>query len=228
MSCKQDVSAHQSLGVIEPPSSPHIADPLDCIKKLRAKQRVSDKRFDQIYPDPIYRLSEMHWTPVRVARRAAELLVTHDGARILDVGSGAGKFCLVGALTTEGVFTGVEQRDYLVAMCRDLAIRHKIEDASFVHGNMMDMDWAHFDGFYLFNPFVENLYGDRFKIDQGVSNTWFFYEKYIRIVQRKLFRARKDTRVVTYHGFGGDMPPGYTLVRSEPIASDKLELWVKD
>ena len=45
----------------------------------------------------------MHWTPVHVARRAAQFLVTGPETRVLDVGSGPGKFCLVGALATQGI-----------------------------------------------------------------------------------------------------------------------------
>lgn len=201
--------------------------PAAVFRRLRAGQRVSDEKFDQIYPEPIHRLSDMHWTPVRVAKRAAELLVAKDGARILDVGSGAGKFCLVGALTTKGVFTGVEQRDQLVTMSRGIAERHGVQRVSFIHGNMMEVDWRDYDGFYLFNPFVENLYEERCKIDDAVSCTWYFYQKYIRFVQRMLFRALPGTRVATYHGFGGDMPPDYALALREPIASDEIRLWVK-
>ena len=202
--------------------------PQGLIRKLRAKLGVSDEKFDRIYPDPICRASDMHWTPVCVAKRAAELLVDKEGARILDVGSGAGKFCLIGALSTNGIFTGVEQRDYLVSMSRGIAERNKVERVSFVHGNMIDIDWSGYDGFYLFNPFIENLYEEENKIDDRVPGAWVFYAKYVRIAQRKLYRAPEGTRVVTYHGFGGDMPTGYTLASSEPIGSDKLNLWIKD
>ncbi len=79
--------------------------------------------FDHVYPDWVRSLSERHWTPVDVAERAAELLVTSAGVRVLDVGSGAGKFCIIGALTTEGKFCGIEQRAHLIDVAREAA-RH--------------------------------------------------------------------------------------------------------
>ncbi len=205
-----------------------MIDLIQTVKRLRANQGVSDERFDMVYPDPIHRLSTAHWTPVRVARRAAELLVTKPGTKVLDVGSGSGKFCIIGALTTEGVFTGIEQRDYLVELSRSLAQRFLIERAHFIHGNMMGLDWSEYDSFYLYNPFVENMYDEASQIDNDVAQTWFCYEKYVHTVRRKLLQAPAGTRVVTYHGFGGDFPPGYSCVLREPIGSDKLDVWVKD
>ena len=198
------------------------------IEELRMKKPVSDARFDSIYPKLIQRLSSTHWTPVRVARRAAELLVRGEKTRILDVGSGAGKFCLVASLTTDAVVVGVEQRSYLVRLCQRLAKHYGIEQARFIQGNMMDMDWSSFDGFYLYNPFIENVYDAAIRIDNGLEQTRLLYERYVRIVQMNLHRARAGTRVVTYHGFGGQMPPGYVCKLREPMASDRLEFWEKE
>jgi hypothetical protein len=69
---------------------------------------TSDLAFDALYERRIRELSPQHWTPVRIARRAAELLTLSGAKRILDVGSGVGKFCIVGALTTEAQFVGIE------------------------------------------------------------------------------------------------------------------------
>ena len=75
---------------------------------------IEDEKFDQIYPPRIRELSRLYWTPIRVAAEAAKLLVTTPGTRVLDVGCGPAKFCLVGASLTQGVFIGVEQREDLV------------------------------------------------------------------------------------------------------------------
>ena len=69
--------------------------------------------FDLVYPKWIQDLSESHWTPVPIALEAARFLVTQPGTRVLDIGCGPGKFCAIGALTTKGHFTGVEQRSRL-------------------------------------------------------------------------------------------------------------------
>ena len=83
---------------------------------LKLNIHITDEQFNTIYPTSIRRLSEKHWTPVSVAKAAAEFLVTNPGTRVLDIGSGAGKFCMVGAVHTRGFFTGVEQREELVQL----------------------------------------------------------------------------------------------------------------
>ncbi len=46
---------------------------------------------------------------------ALEFLVPHSGAKVLDIGSGVGKFVLAGAYyKPQAVFFGVEQRRHLV------------------------------------------------------------------------------------------------------------------
>src|SRR6185437_914320 len=61
---------------------------------------LTDSDFDAIYPAPVRRVSASFWTPVSVAVRAADLLVDDPSTRVLDIGSGVGKFCIVGAAFT--------------------------------------------------------------------------------------------------------------------------------
>ena len=74
---------------------------------------IEDEKFDLIYPAQIRQLSALHWTPVAVAAEAAKFLVTAPETRVLDIGCGPGKFCLVAASLTDGHFSGVEQRNDL-------------------------------------------------------------------------------------------------------------------
>ena len=72
------------------------------------------------------------------------------------MGSGCGKFYSVTALTSSGQITGVEQRPELVDIAKKAAGELNIENVVFIHNNMTELDWAYFDGFYLFNPFYEH------------------------------------------------------------------------
>jgi len=207
---------------------PNRTELMGIIKILQTGYPISDSMFDSIYPKNIQKMSANHWTPVEVAKRAAELLVTSPQTRVLDVGSGAGKFCLVAALTSTGLFVGIEQRNHLVELCNNLKTKYEVENALFFQGNMTDINWTEFDAFYLFNPFVENLYDADCRIDNNIAQTRELYERYVRTVQAKLHFASIGTRVVTFHGFGGEMPPGYICQLSEPMASDKIELWIKE
>ena len=76
---------------------------------------AEDAAFDSIYPPSIRAISRRYWTPVDVARRAALLFREAGVRRVLDVGSGVGKFVLVAAaVAPEVTFVGVEQRARLV------------------------------------------------------------------------------------------------------------------
>jgi len=185
---------------------------------------VEDERFDLIYPLEIRDLSWRHWTPVAVARRAAEFLVSEPKTRVLDLGCGPGKFCIVGALTTAGHFTGVEQRQQLANLARITIQRERIPNAEIVHANVTDIDFLAYDAFYLFNPFEENLF-KRGKIDLAVKFSKALYERYTGHVATELARAPSGTRVVTYGGLCEEVPLCYECQRSS--FGGVLKLWQK-
>jgi hypothetical protein len=184
-----------------------------------------DEDFDHLYPDWGRRLSTVHWTPVAIARRAAQWLVTRPGTRVLDVGAGVGKFALVGSLVTDGVFYGIEQRRQFVNAAQAAAGSIGAKRAHFLHGNMMALDWKMFDAFYLYNPFLED---HRFEPHRGMSEVEIDVVcAYIEFVQRRLLRAPVGTRVATYHGFGGDLPSCYQLQPESAGAIEDLEFWIR-
>jgi precorrin-6B methylase 2 len=194
---------------------------------LRKGLPLRDAQFDALYPPWARRPGRIHWTPVEVARRAAQLLVTHPGTRVLDVGAGVGKFCMVAALTTPGVFYGIEQRRHLVKLAKEIAAQLGISNARFLPGNMTTLDWRSFDAFYLYNPFSENIPGLLDPIDETVELKGSLYARYIEFVREQLAMTGVGTRVVTFHGYGGGLPPAYEMVSDERCGNGHLELWVK-
>jgi SAM-dependent methyltransferase len=185
---------------------------------------LSDREFDLVYPRALRFLSRVHWTPVRVARAAAHLLAEAGATSILDVGSGPGKFCIIGALSTAARFVGVEYRAHLVEAARVAAARLGVRRVRFCRANIVDFDCADFDGFYLFNPFYEQMGRGKIAIDAQAPASRGLYRRYVRTIEQKLAAARSGTAVVTYHGFGGLMPPDYEVVHEERAASDRLVL----
>lgn len=204
--------------------TPPIVSIFDRLDEFEDFYSVTDVRFDLIYPREIRELSSRHWTPVAVALHAAKLLVNEPETRVLDLGCGPGKFCIVGALTTAGHFTGVEQRERLADLARTTIQRHDIRNAEIIHRNLTQIDFSAFDAFYLFNPFEENLFTTG-KIDTSVELSKALYEKYTRHVSSELARAPLGTRVVTYCGFGEEIPGCYDCEGSS--FSDNLKLWRK-
>lgn len=195
--------------------------------QLREKRLVIDSVFDDVYPLDVRAVSSSFWTPVSVALRAAELLVTGKKDRILDIGSGVGKFCIVGAASTRVSFVGIEQRARFVLVAEDARRQVGARTARFIKGNFDTVDITDFDGVYFFNPFEENLWGADTRLDDSVELSDERYHSDIETAKALLERARIGTRVVTYHGFGGDMPDCYELALSEKQHTDKLDLWIK-
>src|SRR5271165_160023 len=100
-----------------------------------AATRHEDEAFDSIYPPYIQAISRRFWTPVAVARQAARLLYQAGARRVLDVGSGVGKFVLVAAgAVPEMLFVGVEQRAHLVEVARRAQRQVQQSNVSFVVG----------------------------------------------------------------------------------------------
>jgi SAM-dependent methyltransferase len=194
---------------------------------LRDGCLISDCEFDDLFTAETRRLSLMHWTPVQVAVYAAKMLAQGPDARVLDVGCGPGKFCLIGAATQSAHFAGIDQRPHLLKEGEIIALGANIGNIEFISGNMVDLDWSAYNAFYLYNPFLENAYSPSI-IDKTVPLKLEFYYKYIETVRQKLTDLPLGTRVVTYFGFGGDMPYGYRLVTSRAIGSDFLMCWVKE
>lgn len=183
-----------------------------------------DAEFDQVFPSRIRVASEIHWTSVAACRHAAQWLVTEPGIRVLDIGCGPGKFCAIGAATTEGHFTGIEQRKHLCRTARRMLRHYGIGRVEILHANVTELPFAGFDAFYLFNPFEENV-TPGIQIDDEVSVHYDFYNQYTGYVRRQLSQLRLGTRVVTFWGVCDEIPSCYDCV--EKAFGGQLRLWKK-
>jgi SAM-dependent methyltransferase len=195
----------------------------ECGVELPEPFSIEDEKFDQIYPPEIRELSAIFWTPVAVAAEAAKLLAADPNKHVLDVGCGAGKFCIVAALLTEGRFTGVEQRSSLVEAARQAARARDVGGVEFIHANITDVPFAAYDAFYIFNPFEEHLHGH--KIDKAVALSAELFKRYTSYVSDQLGRCPLGTRVVTYMGYADDIPACYDCEAT--FFGDDLKLWIK-
>ncbi len=187
----------------------------------------ADAWLDLLYPPEYKRFRTQHATPVEVSRMAAAWLAESDGARVLDVGAGAGRFCLTGAITTAAHFTGVERRAHLVEAAREVASRLGADRASFLAGDVRDVAWTDFTGFYLFNPFGEHLLPDDERIDDAVAHDRARFEDDVRFVEAQLARCPDGARVVTWNGFGG-MLDGWRCVRRVYVRHVALDCLLRD
>ncbi|MRG95676.1 class I SAM-dependent methyltransferase [Polyangium spumosum] len=199
----------------------------ETIEALVAGEGVTDEAFDALYPDDVREHSSRFWTPVSVAARAAKLCAPEGRVRVLDVGAGVGKFCLVGALVTESIFVGVEHRQKLVDVGREVIAAVGARGARLVHGTFEDIDFSYFDALYFYNPFEENLVAPSFQMDREVALSLERFQEDVTRIEAALSAAPPGMRVVTYQGFGGKMPPDYEIVEEDVEGTALLQLWVK-
>lgn len=188
-----------------------------------------DDVFDLQLPYWMRTKSAQHFTPVSVARHAARLLAPNAGTRVLDVGAGPGKFCIVAAKELPScTFVGVEIRPQLVKLARRVAAQVGVPNATFILGNALDLSWAEYDAFYFYNPFAEPLHDATSHLDRSRDLEPSRFEDDVASTRHRLAAARIGTRIVTYHSFGGPLPEGYDLIETHPIGTHCLDLWIKE
>jgi SAM-dependent methyltransferase len=195
-------------------------------RELRAAEMVRDEVFDQIYPPAVRRLSWLHWSPMRACVRAVKLLALTRETRLLDVGAGAGKFCIVAASMSGARIRGIERSPYFAQVARAAAVRLGVT-VDIVDGTLEDEAPSSVDALYFFNPFAEtpNLPGVAMEgsRDERLARA----RRDVATAEAFLERADVGTRVVTFFGFGGRMPRSFERVTREACAGGVLELWEK-
>jgi hypothetical protein len=194
------------------------------ISALRDRIVIDDAAFDQLYPDAVARLSIVHWTPVAAALRAAALLAPIAGMRVLDVGAGAGKLCCLGAVAHAGTWHGIERDPALVSAATAIAERLDVGHCTrFAAGDALAADWRGFDSLYLYNPFESQRFGGGFARASGDAG----FSEQVAATEARLGELAPGTRVVTFHGFGGEMPEDFALATLEEVDGGELALWIK-
>ncbi|REG90688.1 class I SAM-dependent methyltransferase [Algoriphagus antarcticus] len=185
---------------------------------------ITDEEFDALYPIKMKALSGTHWTPVDVAKNAIAFLSEVEGKSVLDLGSGAGKFCLIAAANSGAKITGVEQRENLVRLSRKLASKARLHNLDFICDDLKNLDFGRFDSFYFFNAFEENI-NLKDKLDKDNSINLEQFHTYIRLIREKFEELPKWTRIVTYCGDAAEIPESYLMIKSNN--KGKLRFWEK-
>lgn len=186
---------------------------------------MNDAAFDWLYPERVQLLSKRHWTPLEVAKKAARFLADAPGRKILDIGSGVGKFCLVGAhFFPDSFFYGVEQRRELYHY--SLAVKEVTQTANvdFINSNFTQIDLDEYDHFYFYNAFFENL-DNKDPIDYQIEYSTSLYKYYSRYLYKALENKPAGTRLVTFHSLEDEVPPCYQVV--DASIDFLLKMWIK-
>jgi len=185
----------------------------------------SEESFCQLYPPALRQLDKVHWSPLDVIRKASAFLASEKGVKILDIGSGIGKFCLAGSyFRPHASFFGVEQRRYLVDHAVRAAEKSGMTNVRFIHKDFTGMELTRFDHFYFYNSFFENLV-ESDKIDDSIAHDPGLYHYYTSYLYRELNKMPAGTKVVTYCSWNDEIPPGYQLKATS--LKHLLKFWIK-
>jgi SAM-dependent methyltransferase len=195
-------------------------------KRIRTEKWFSsDEEFNQLYPSSIQMLARRHWTPLDIARKAANFLAAENNVRILDIGSGVGKFCLSAAyFKPKAFYYGIEQRESLISHAETARKILHPDNVSFIQGNFTQLDFNNFDHFYFYNAFYENLVGTD-KIDDNIDYSIELYNYYNRYLFKQLEQKPEGTRIASFHSLEDEMPKSYHEVGSE--CNNLLKFWIK-
>jgi SAM-dependent methyltransferase len=187
-----------------------------------------DASFDQALPRYERDRSSQYWTPVAVSARVAAIFSERGARKVLDVGCGPGKFCVVaGALRPDLHVSGIEQRPRLVRLGKGLVRQFGLRNVELSTGDATKVSWESFDGLYFFNPFIESTLEPANRFDDDVDHSTRRFGAELLRVESLLARAHVGTLFVTYHGLGGPIPSSYELVGEERAGTDKIHTWVK-
>ncbi|MBP6686214.1 MAG: class I SAM-dependent methyltransferase [Lacibacter sp.] len=185
----------------------------------------SNLHFDKLYPAQIRSLAARHWTPLPVAHKAAKFLAADKNARVLDIGSGVGKFCLAASsYHKDALFFGVEQRKDMVQYAEQAKSILDISNVFFLHSNFTQLDFREYDHFYFYNSFYENLSGTD-KIDESIDYSMQLYNYYNHFLYKLLDTKPEGTRLATYHSIEDEVPPSYHVVGT--AFDHLLKFWIK-
>lgn len=183
-----------------------------------------DAVFDWLYPEHIEAKSRKHWSPLAVARKAAQFLAEPD-ASVLDIGSGVGKFCLAAAHDyPDTFFYGVEQRHELVLHAEEAKNYLRLPNAHFISANVTQVNFNEFNHFYFYNAFYENI-DDEDLIDDTIERSYSLYQFYTRYLYTALEQRPSGTKLVTYHSLEEEIPASYVLVNASYDMI--LKMWIK-
>jgi SAM-dependent methyltransferase len=220
---ERDDGSFEMWAIAGRPSLPRIAT------ALREGRVPPDRMFDHYLPRALREVSARHWTPLAVVARVATWLEDLGIRSVVDIGSGAGKFCVAAALASDASFVGLEQRADLVRQARALAQLFGVQArVSFEQGTFTAAALPSADAYYVYNPFGENLLRADEQIDCEVELTAERHARDVIAFETMLDALPRGAHLIAYNGFGGGTPATYSELRSDDSFPNALRLWRKD
>ena len=183
-----------------------------------------DDAFDALLPQAYQEFSKIHWTPIAIIEVVLEWLDFHKPKRLLDIGSGVGKFCLLSAQHSDTEFTGVEKRLKLHEQAILLKDQFSLKNVDFMHSDIVNIEFISFDAIYYYQPFCEQISeGDW--IDKELDFSSEQFEAYEEYVTNQLKKSASGTLFISYNATKLELPSDYII--HDMKFDGMLQLWIK-
>jgi hypothetical protein len=197
----------------------------DLSSMLGAPGPLHDHAFDRLLPIRLRAASDRFWTPLQVVQRASNWLDELGVRSVADIGSGVGKFCITGALISSRTFIGIEQRQPLVTVARNLARLLAVDQSvSIISGRFGEIETPVVDCYYLYNPFEENLFSAGEVLDEEVELSRQRFRADLRCFHALVGALPAGAHILTYNGVGGRVPECLEEVRVDRTLPAVLRL----
>lgn len=189
------------------------------------RRTFSEQDFVAALPEHLRAADEVHFTPAWVIELVAEWLRGLELSKVLDIGSGVGKFCVLGAMQLPDVqFVGVERRVELHSVAQGFQRDWPELKLEFILADVLDIDLSAYRVLYLYNPFYEHV-ADEAALNQEFELYESAFEQYQNALRKRLQTLPLGTIVIAYHGEQNELP--YTYELHKQSANGLLKMWVK-
>lgn len=186
---------------------------LQFIQDLKAGKTVLDESFDNLLSPAFQKVADQQYTSIFIAQKAAAFLCELKSAKVLDLGSGTGKFCLIAALEHSNDITGVEFRKSQVEEANALKDKFKVENVHFLCEDMKNIDFELYDSFYIFNPFFEHKVAQA-RMDNEIEYAVNSHSLYVDLLYKKLNSLSSGKRIAAFHVPQAQIPSQFKVVQS--------------
>jgi SAM-dependent methyltransferase len=193
-------------------------------EKINEGETLLDEDFDALFSEKIRLQADRHFTSCYVSKVAAQFLSENNSPYILDIGSGTGKFCLIGALYEKAIFTGIEYRAELVDIALELKREFQLDNVEFIHENIINHSFQPYNGFFMFNPFLEHRNAaarmDHFQDAPEKEMEYSYY------VKDQLSQCQPSARLATFYVLKNQIPSNFKVVKES--MGGMLLFWVSE
>lgn len=193
-------------------------------QKMNAGETLLDEDFDALFSEKIRLHADRHFTSCYVAKVAVQFLSKNISANILDIGSGTGKFCLIGALYEKAFFTGIEYRRELVDIALELKREFQLDNVELIHENIINHSFQPYNGFFMFNPFLEHRNtAARMDHFQDAPEKEMEYSHYVK---DQLSQCQPGARLATFYVLKNQIPSNFKVVKES--MGGMLLFWISE